>query len=71
MMTLSRLTDGKCQRGNLLKLKISDLQKMFKSLLNGVIVQDADISDELAITDEVKTDKKPTISENCGYGFWN
>ncbi|MBK8885423.1 MAG: bifunctional phosphoribosylaminoimidazolecarboxamide formyltransferase/IMP cyclohydrolase [Saprospiraceae bacterium] len=55
---------------NLLKLKSwPDFQKVFKSLLNGVIVQDADISDESCHNSEVKTDKKPTVSEIVDMDF--
>jgi len=49
---------------NLLKLKAwPDVKKVFKSLLNGVIVQDADISDESCQNSVVKTIKKPTQAE--------
>lgn len=49
---------------NLLRLKVwPEGKKVFKSLLNGVIVQDSDISDETCQNSVVKTNKKPTQTE--------
>lgn len=48
----------------LLKLKLNIVQsKQFKSLINGVIVQDADLATELQNDFEVKTKKSPNTQE--------